>query len=1017
MTKSLSARRIQWGPLILLALLSLTLIYPLVHVVGQAFFVHGTPSLQYFVLMASSQFYRDIFCNSLNLALAVTILCTAIAYPLAIALSRYALPYRALFHTLLLLPLVSPPFVGVLGVRHLFSRLGPVNAFLIEQKLIHDPIDWLGTGGVYGIIALQVVHLVPILYMSLSASLRNAHVSLEEAATMCGATRFQTLRRITLPLTIPAWFAGASLIFIASFTDLGTPLLFEYRRVVPVQIFNMLSDLNENPVGYSFVSLTCILSVSLFFLSRSALAEGSFAGTTRTKQGEVLRATSHWVRATVLILTSGYIALASLPNLAVICIAFSEQWFFSPLPQGWTLKNLIGVATHPMTLNSLIISTWLSLVASMVTLILGFTLSYWIVRRKGRWGGLFELLSIIPLAVPGIVFAFGYIGGFSGTPLDNRINPFPLLIIAYSIRRLPAMARSATAGLQEASVALEEAALVLGASPFTIARRVIMPLISRHLIVGAVLTFAYSMIEVSDSILLALEVKFYPISKAMYALMGRPDGVELASALGVIVMAIMLCSFLAVELLSSRSFRSRRATTALAILLTFTASTIAHAQSDELIGVTPHWEGIKEEFSQGFARHYKITTGRSVSIRWLDVGGTSDIIKYLKTQSKISPSGIGIDLLFGGGTDSLLELSRSGVLEPVELDPTILSAIPQTLAGMPIYSPTGEWFSTAFSTFGIVFNKVGATHYNLPLPRGWGDLASERYFDTLVIGDPRKSGSMHAMFEVILQGYGWDRGWEVLMNLSRNARILTSTAGQVGKEVASGEALVGIAIDTNAGDVIRRVGAERIGFVAPQDFASINGDGIAVIKGAPHRALAKAFIEYQLSEEGQRLWYLKVGTPNGPKRFEIGKLPVRPSVYGSGEPATLIEGNPYEWRNILPYDSAKAASRWNILNDLLGIFLVDNHDALVATKSHEGARLTAPVPESEVARLSPNGDWGSDQLLRNTMVQQWGTMATARAPQEAQVARAVRAVPGLLLLMTVTALVMRRIVKRLRRAG
>jgi ABC-type Fe3+ transport system substrate-binding protein len=463
-------------------------------------------------------------------------------------------------------------------------------------------------------------------------------------------------------------------------------------------------------------------------------------------------------------------------------------------------------------------------------------------------------------------------------------------------------------------------------------------------------------------------------------------------------MMIMLGAFLLVEILSSRSLRARAIKLGVLAFAALALPSLVRAQSDELIGVTPHWEGIKEEFSQGFAKRYKERTGREVTIRWLDVGGTSDIIRYLKSRSKPGSPPLGIDLLFGGGPDSLLELSRSGVLEPVELDPAILSAIPPTLAGMPIYSPQHDWFSVAFSTFGILVNKVGAQEYGLPVPHGWGDLASDVYANALALGDPRKSGSMHAMFEVILQGYGWERGWEILTRMTRNARIITSAAAQVGKEVASGEGIVGIAIDTNAGDVIRRVGAERVGFIIPEDFASINGDGIAVLKGAPNLAVAKAFIEYQLSEEGQRLWYLKVGTPGGPKKFEIGKLPVRPSVYGSGESAVLTPGNPYEWRNVLLYNSPLASARWNILNDLFGVYLIDLQDALRSAGSL-GDFLRAPLSESETLTLSPNGEWGRDQVLRNREIQEWRRDASQKVPREPFPQRLLQVAPGLSLIL------------------
>ncbi len=249
---------------LILAFFTLTMIYPLAHVLLRAFIVHGTPSLQFFGIMLSSEYYRDVLCNSLNIAIAVTTLSTVIAYPLALALSRNALPAQGFIHSMILLPLISPPFVGALGVRQVCGRFGSLNIALLDLGLISEPIQWLGGGGGFGIILLQTVHLVPILYLSLSASLRNAHVSLEEAARVFGATRWQVLRRVIAPLSVPGWFAGASLVFIASFTDLGTPLIFDYRSVIPVQIYNMLSDLNENPVGYSFVVITCIISLGLF---------------------------------------------------------------------------------------------------------------------------------------------------------------------------------------------------------------------------------------------------------------------------------------------------------------------------------------------------------------------------------------------------------------------------------------------------------------------------------------------------------------------------------------------------------------------------------------------------------------------------------------------------------------------------------------------------------------------------------------------------------------------------------
>jgi iron(III) transport system permease protein len=974
----MSGRRLQFT--LLLAFFTISMIYPLAHVLIKAFVVSGSPSLQFFAIMISSEYYRDVLCNSLNIAIAVTALSTLLAYPLALVMSRNSLPAQGLIHSLLLLPLISPPFVGALGMRQIFSRFGSVNVALMELGVISEPIQWLGGGGILGIILLQTIHLVPILYLSISASLRGAHVSLEEAARVFGATRWQVLRRVVIPLSTPGWFAGASLVFIASFTDLGTPLIFDYRGVIPVQIYNMLSDLNENPVGYSFVVVTCLLSIVLFFLSRSALAEGSYAGSARTRQGRLI-SNGGGPRAFLLTATVvTYAVLACVPQISVVIIASAKTWFLTVLPSEWTFEHFRGVLTHPMTAHSLFTSVWLSLLASLITMVVGFQVAYIIARVRGKMSLVCEVLSLFPLAVPGIVFAFGYIGAFSGTILDNRINPFPLLLAAYSIRRLPAMVRSAHAGLQEGSVALEEAAIVLGASPSVTARRIVLPLVSRHIIVGAILTFAYSMIEVSDSILLAMEVRFYPVSKAIYTLMGRPDGVELASALGTVVMLVMFAAFYGAEWITTRLDKKRAIT--LALLLSATLPGTARAADDEIIAVSPHWEGIKEEFSKGFAASYKAQTGRTVSVRWLDVGGTSDIVKFLKTHYKADPENLGVDVIFGGGVDVMMELSRAGVLQPITIEPRILDRIPASVAGVPLYSPNREWYTAAISIFGILINTVAADKLHITHPTSWRDLGKHEYFDLVGIADPAKSGSMHAMLEVILQGYGWDEGWRLLSRMAANARTISNHASQVGKDIATGEMPVGIAIDTYAGDVIRQVGRERVHFSIPTDYAAITGDAIALIAGAPHPTVGKRFIEFVLSEEGQKLWYYKRGTPGGPATFEIGKLPVIPELYNTGQPATVVEGNPFTFSNVFPFDAAKAAKRWNIVNDLYSAFIVEVHDRLASfARLHPNTQPpTNPISEEKANELSPDGAWGSAQVVRSEQLRQWSSLATSNLP-------------------------------------
>ena len=154
---------------------------------------------------------------------------------------------------------------------------------------------------------------------------------------------------------------------------------------------------------------------------------------------------------------------------------------------------------------------------------------------------------MLPLAVPGLVIAFGYLAiAREGRPfsfLNPARDPTALLVIAYAMRRLPFVVRAATAGLQQISIALEEAAQNLGASTWRTFYRVTLPLLAPHLVAGGVFAFALSMLEVSDSLILAQQQAHFPITKAIYELsMLLGEGRFLAAALGVWAMALLASS-------------------------------------------------------------------------------------------------------------------------------------------------------------------------------------------------------------------------------------------------------------------------------------------------------------------------------------------------------------------------------------------------------------------------------------------------------------------------------------------
>jgi len=516
------------------------MLYPLGYVFSNAFFTSEGFSLVFMKLLFSSPNYTIILANSVNLGLAVTIFTTLLSLPLALLLVRYNFPGKGLLNGLILIPMVLPPFVGAIGMRQLLARFGSINLLLLEMGVINQPIDWLGGGSFWGVVILESLHLYPIMYLNLAAALANVDPSLEEAAKNLGANSFKLFSTVTFPLMLPGYFAGAIIVFIWAFTDLGTPLIFEYREVVAVQIFNMVTDLHQNPMGYAFVVAVIALTLFFFYLSKRILGGGSYEMLGRGHVASAARPASASMTVIAYAVVLGISALALIPHLGVLLTSVTKRWFLTVLPSEYTVQFYQAVFSHDLALLSIKNSLLLSSLSTIIDIVLGVTIAYLLARKRVPGRNVLDALAMLPLALPGLVLAFGYVAAFSATPLDARVNPVPLLVIAYAVRRLPYMVRAAYAGFQQTSVALEEAAINLGASPMKTLFQITMPLIFANLIAGAVLSFSFAMLEVSDSLILASKEQYYPITKAIYALLGRiADGPYIASAMGILGLLLL----------------------------------------------------------------------------------------------------------------------------------------------------------------------------------------------------------------------------------------------------------------------------------------------------------------------------------------------------------------------------------------------------------------------------------------------------------------------------------------------
>jgi iron(III) transport system permease protein len=290
--------------------------------------------------------------------------------------------------------------------------------------------------------------------------------------------------------------------------------------------------------------------VALFIVSKRLLANKRFEMLARGHTaGGAEQQVSGWRLVWIYAGVLAVIGVALLPHISVMLQSLSEKWFFSVLPSEVSGQAYRQVFSYWLTASSIRNSLVYSSLSALVDLVLGVMIAYLLTRRKIPGAVALDALAMLPLALPGLVLAFGYLGGFNWKVswINPRDNPTLLLVVAYSVRRLPYIVRSAYAGFQQTSVTLEEASLNLGASPFRTLRKITIPLMMANLIAGTLLTFSYAMLEVSDSLILAMREKFYPITKAIYALLGRiePNSASVASAMGILGMVLLAISLFA----------------------------------------------------------------------------------------------------------------------------------------------------------------------------------------------------------------------------------------------------------------------------------------------------------------------------------------------------------------------------------------------------------------------------------------------------------------------------------------
>ena len=407
---------------------------------------------------------------------------------------------------------------------------------------------------------------------------------------------------------------------------------------------------------------------------------------------------------------------------------------------------------------------------------------------------------------------------------------------------------------------------------------------------------------------------------------------------------------------------------------------------------------MRSDFTSAFQQYWKTQVGQP----W-----TTEVASSFMRPNDNTPArqafldsnvGIGVDLFFGGGPYDFNLQATAGVLvakdkktgaglgKLAETHPEWFTdeVIPAGLSGQVYRDKEMRWCGTCLSSFGIVYNRDVLRRLGVEKePTQWADLADPKLIGHVVLADPTKSGSVTMAFEMILQQemqkavekvakspgrlrtpqeieaagvrQGWITGLQLIQRISANARYFTDSATKIPLEVARGDAAAGMCIDfygRSAEDHVRLPdGSSRVGFVAPAGGTAISVDSIGMMRGAPQPDLAAAFMEWVISEAGQKIWSYKKGMPGGPEGGALRRLPLRKDFYTEANKTFMSDATeqPWEKAKAFTYRPEWTGHAFSSLRFLIRVMCVDTHREL---KKSWSAIVDAGQPPRAVEILS-----------------------------------------------------------------
>ncbi|MCK8482593.1 iron ABC transporter permease [Aliiroseovarius sp. S2029] len=511
----------------------------------------GAATLQNFADFFNTSLFRESFWNSFYVSAMSVVVATVIALPLAYITTRFHFSGSILIQSLGFIPLIMPPFVGAVAMQLIFGRNGTVNLLLR---------DWFGFDipfmeGLNGVILVQSIHYFPFILINLSASLRNIDRSMEEAAQNLGSHGLRLFRRIVFPLAMPGYIAGAALVFIKVFDDLGTPLLLNVNNMLAPQAFLRISSIGiSDPMGYVISVILVVFSVLSLWASFLFMRGKDYATVQKGGGGMAKRTLKPSEKVLAYAAVIFILLLVLSPHIGLLLLSFGTIWSFAPLPDGYTLQNYVTMweGSKTFILNTVLYAG----IAATLDVIIGTAIAYIVLRTQifGRKG--LDYLATAALAVPGVVLGIGYLRTFHAIDVPFTGEPMAswwvIIALALMIRRLPYALRACTAALQQVSHALEEAAESLGATKRRSIQKIVIPLMTGGILAGFVTSFATAAVELSATIMLVSSNNDAPLAYGIYLFMQTPSGRGAGAALGIVAVIVVAIGTIASQIIIER---------------------------------------------------------------------------------------------------------------------------------------------------------------------------------------------------------------------------------------------------------------------------------------------------------------------------------------------------------------------------------------------------------------------------------------------------------------------------------